>query len=315
MRKIVKLLSLTLLLLAVASCGMLTGDKFVYLGHGEDTPDYQLYYDKTKKLFIFIDKRNGCFQKDDTGTCMAFTLKEAGEFREKVLSKMIDIDLRLAKDAYGDYAIKELSKAGITTVNKPIKIDKVFATPIRQIVLDRKQQYHMVREKFLIDANLVAMVVNGDDGKKQIKVAYTVDFSRIQKKYNAKLRPYVVDPEYMYTHMTIDAVHEARFMQKDVMKNQKNVTKQLDRYLKKVVNDEKQSGHPKDHLARKVASLESDIVTDNIMMESSGSSVTDSVSTVVSGSGMVNSGSSTANNVVTGLSIEKDQVSSDQASS
>lgn len=96
---------------------------------------------------------------------MAFTLKEAREFREKVLSKMIDIDLRLTKDAYGDYAIKELSKAGITTVNKPIKIDNVFATPIRQIVLDRKQQYHLVREKFKIDANLVAMVTNGDNGK------------------------------------------------------------------------------------------------------------------------------------------------------
>ncbi|AXA33193.1 FTN_0109 family protein [Francisella adeliensis] len=276
MRKIVKLVSLTFLLLAVASCGMLTGDKFVYLGHGEDTPDYQLYYDKTRKLFLFVDKRNGCFQKDDTGTCMAFTLKEAREFREKVLSKMIDIDLRLTKDAYGDYAIKELSKAGITTVNKPIKIDNVFATPIRQIVLDRKQQYHLVREKFKIDANLVAMVTNGDNGKKRIKVAYTVDFPRIVKKYNAKLRPFVVDPEYMYTHMTIDSVHEARFMQKDVMKNQKDVTKELDNYLKKVVDEEeKPNGHPKEVLSRKVAKLESDIVTNNIMMEPSGSTTVD----------------------------------------
>ena len=76
MRNLLKLLSIGVLIVAVSSCGMMTGDKFVYLGHGDDTPDYQLYYDKTKKLFVLIDKRNGCFQKDDTGTCFAFTLKQ-----------------------------------------------------------------------------------------------------------------------------------------------------------------------------------------------------------------------------------------------
>ena len=262
MRNIFKKISLVLLIVIVSSCGMLSGDKFVYLGHGEDSPDYQLYYDKTQKLFVLIDKRNGCFQKDDTGTCLAFTLKQAREFREKVLAKMIEIDLRLAKDSYGAYAIAELQKAGITTVNKPIKTDDVYATPIRQIVLDRKQQYHIVRRTYKIDSNLVAMVTTDDNGKKRIKVAYTVDFPGVEKNFNTKLRPFIVDPEYLYTHMTIDAVHEAQYMQRDVLKNQKDVKKEVANYLSDVVDKEQQiAGDPHEDIANKVAALDSDIIT------------------------------------------------------
>ena len=274
MRNLFKLLSIGILIVAVSSCGMMTGDKFVYLGHGEDSPDYQLYYDKTKKLFVLIDKRNGCFQKDDTGTCLAFTLKQARNFREKVLSKMIEIDLRLAKDAYGNYAIKELENAGITTVNKPIRTEDVYATPIRQIVIDRKQQYHLVRNDYRVDANLVAMVTKSNDGKKKIKVAYTVDFPGVGKKYNTQLRPFIIDPEYMYTHMTIDSVHEAQFMQKDVLSNQKQVTKKVDDYLKDVVDaGDKSVKDPKIAIAKKVSNLESDLVVDNPLLEDSGSTV------------------------------------------
>lgn len=262
MRNIFKKISLVLLIAVVSSCGMLSGDKFVYLGHGEDSPDYQLYYDKTQKLFVLIDKRNGCFQKDDTGTCLAFTLKQAREFREKILAKMIEIDLRLAKDHYGAYAIAELQKAGITTVNKPIKTEDVYATPIRQIVLDRKQQYHIVRRAYKIDSNLVAMVTSDDTGKKRIKVAYTVDFPGVEKNFNTKLRPFIVDPEYLYTHMPIDAVHEAQYMQRDVLKNQKDVKKEVANYLSDVVDKEQQvAGDPHEDIANKVAALDSDIVT------------------------------------------------------
>ncbi|MDE5012629.1 hypothetical protein NAI80_09630, partial [Francisella tularensis subsp. holarctica] len=80
MRKIfTKTLLLLLLRVLIASCGMLSNAQFVYLGHGENSPDYQLYYDKTQKLFVIMDNRNGCFQKDDKGTCLAFTLKQARE--------------------------------------------------------------------------------------------------------------------------------------------------------------------------------------------------------------------------------------------
>ncbi|APC90815.1 hypothetical protein BBG19_0077 [Francisella sp. MA067296] len=241
---------------------MLSNDEFVYLGHGENSPDYQLYYDKTQKLFVLIDKRNGCFQKDDTGTCLAFTLKQAREFREYVLAKMIEIDLRLAKGNYGSSAIEELQKAGITTVNKPIKTKKVYATPIRQIVLDRKQQYHLVRKEYEIDSNLVAMVVTDKDGNKRIKVAYTVGFPGLEKEYSTELRPFIVDPEYLYTHMTIDTVHEAQFMQRDVISNQTNVKKKVDDYLKDVVdNSKKDTGYTHQEVASSVAALDKDLIT------------------------------------------------------
>ena len=269
MRNLFKYLLIGFLTVAVSSCGMMTGDKFVYLGHGDDTPDYQLYYDKNKKLFILIDKRNGCFQKEDTGTCIAFTLKQAREFREKVLSKMIEIDLRLIKDNNGNYATKELESADITTVNKPIKIEDLYATPIRQIVIDRKQQYHLVRNDYKIDANLIAMVTKGNNGKSKIKNVFTIDFPGIAKKYNAKLRPFIIDPEYMYTHMTIDFVHEAQFTQKDVLKNQKQVTKEFGDYLKNVVDAaNKPVKDPEAEIANNVSSLESDLVVDKPLLDS-----------------------------------------------
>lgn len=262
MRNILKKMAFLSLAIIVASCGMLSGDKFVYLGHGENSPDYQLYYDKTQKIFALIDKRNGCFQKDDTGTCLAFTLKEAREFREKVLAKMIEIDLRLAKDSYGSYAIAQLQKAGITTVNKPIKVEDVYATPIRQIVLDRKQQYHLVRNTYKIAASLVAMVITDENGEKRIKVAYTVSFPGVQKRYGTKLRPYIIDPEYLYTHMTMDSVHEAQYLQRDVLKNEKDVKKEVANYLTDVVDNEQNiSGDPHEDIANKVAALNSDLVT------------------------------------------------------
>lgn len=74
---------------------------------------------------------------------------------------------------------------------------------------------------------------------KTYKVAYTVDFPGLEKEYSTELRPFIIDPEYLYTHMTIDAVHEAQFMQRDVMKSQTNVKKKVDDYLKDVVDSDK----------------------------------------------------------------------------
>ncbi|AJC48334.1 hypothetical protein IB642_04715 [Allofrancisella guangzhouensis] len=278
MSKLFKKISLVLLIVLLSSCNMLTDDQFVYLGHGTDTPSYQLYYDKTKKLFILVDKRNGCFQKDDTGTCLAFSLQQTKDFRNEVLAKMIKMNILLEKDNYGgNYAISQLEKAGITTINKPIKISDVYATPVRQIMMDRQQQYHLVRGDFKIDANLVAMVVTNSEGKKQIKVAYTIDFPDVVKKYNAKLRPFVIDPAYLYTHMTMDAVYEAQYVQKNVHRSQKKVTKEVDGYLKKIVdespNAEQQNTSIVDtQITEMLASLNSDnsLVTN---MVSSGSSV------------------------------------------
>ncbi len=305
MRNLFKLLSVSFLIITVSACGMITGNKFVYIGHGEDSPYYQLYYDQTKKLFVLIDKRNGCFQKDDTGTCLAFTLQQARDFRKKALSKMIEIDLRLAKDNYGDYAIKELENAGISIIKKQIKIEDIYAKPIRQIVIDRKQKYHLVRRDYKVGAKLVAMVTK-NDGKDKIKVAYTIDFPGLYKEFKTQLRPFIVDPEYLYTHMTIDSVHQAQFMQKDMLKSQKKVTKQVDKYLKDVVDASNEKvKDPNASIANKVSKLDSDLVTDNPMLEPSGSGAKISDNQVASGSAIDSAKSSTTDKVSTEDDIEK----------
>lgn len=212
---------------------------------------------------------------------------------------MIEIDLRLAKDNYGSYTIAELQKAGITTANKPIKTKKVYATPIRQIVLDRKQQYHLVRKEYEINSNLVAMVVTDKEGKKRIKVAYTVDFPGLEKEYSTELRPFIIDPEYLYTHMTIDTVHEAQFMQSNIMKSQTNVKKEVDEYLKDVVdNGKKDTGYTHQDIASSVAALDKDLITkvneqheDKKATLASGSSVRNIIKTPVNQKYNANSGS------------------------
>lgn len=106
------------------------------------------------------------------------------------------------------------------------------------------------------------MVVNDKEGKKRIKVAYTVDFPGLEKEYSTELRPFIIDPEYLYTHMTIDAVHEAQFMQRDVMKSQTNVKKKVDDYLKDVVDsDKKDTGYTHQEVASSVAALDNDLIT------------------------------------------------------
>lgn len=62
--------------------------------------------------------------------------------------------------------------------------------------------------------------------------------------------------------MTIDAVHEAQFMQRDVMKSQTNVKKKVDDYLKDVVDsDKKDTGYTHQEVASSVAALDNDLIT------------------------------------------------------
>lgn len=230
MRKILQMSLILSLVVAICSCGRINEDKFIYVGHGAETPHYQLYYDVNKKMFLLIDKRNGCFQRDDTGTCLAFTLDQAKAFRENVLAKMIKIDMTLKKDADPD-TVKNYNKAGVTAVTRGIKIDPTFATPIRQVNIDRQLQYILVDDQFDISAKLDAMLATDKAGKQNIRVAYTVDFPGVDKKFKTKLRPYVIDPSFLYSHMTIQSVHEAEARQKEVMKNHIDLSKQADKFL------------------------------------------------------------------------------------
>jgi hypothetical protein len=254
MIRLFKTTLLLALIMLIASCGMLTGDKFVYIGHGETSANYQLYYDIDRKLFVIVDKRNGCFKKDGTGTCLAFDLEQTKKFRENVLTKMIDINKRLAKehDSIGKYALDEFQKAGITTVVKPIDVDPTYAIPVKQIDVDKQEQYHILRRNYLIKANLVAMITEEGNHEKHIKVVYVVSLPGLKSRFKADLRPAVIDPDFMYSHMTMDAVHAAQSDQKMALKTHADVESEAKKYLQNIVD----KGVISDADAKKIAESE-----------------------------------------------------------
>ncbi|MFC4892797.1 hypothetical protein ACFPDQ_07000 [Pseudofrancisella aestuarii] len=238
MRNLFKVLLFSLFLLGLTSCGnLLTKDKFVYLGHGVNTPNYQLYYDKTRKMFMLVDKRHGCFERDYSGTCIAFTLEEAEQFREQALAKMIDIDTKLAQDSYGNQRINDLDKAGITTIRKSIDIGTIKATPIKQVIVDREKEYALVKDKYKLAADLVGTIVS-TNGHREIKVFYVVSFPAIAESSNANtiLEPFIVDPEYLYLHMTNSAVKQVKKLQTKIEKKNTVVKKEVTNYLGEIVD-------------------------------------------------------------------------------
>jgi len=238
MKSLFKIIIGVFIALVLTSCATLDNDKFVYIGHPPQYPSYQLYYDKTKGLFILIDKRNGCFEHNESGTCMAFSKTETEDFREDILRKMLVIDKKLAEGAYGSQAIPELEKAGISTIKKPIPTKEVQAIAVKQIMVNRGKEYHLVRGQQLVGANMIATIVPMGETK-GIKVIYSVYFPSIvdADKGGVPLQPFVVDPEYLYNHMTMDAVTAAEDAQKGVVINHKAMHKKVDDYLKDMVDN------------------------------------------------------------------------------
>ncbi|API87264.1 hypothetical protein [Francisella uliginis] len=96
MKRFIKLFSLIILATVASACAIITYDDFVYLGHPAKLPEYQIYYDKTQNLYLFIDKHS-CFDKsvEGAGTCIAMDQQEADIFVKKFLSKMLDTEDRL----------------------------------------------------------------------------------------------------------------------------------------------------------------------------------------------------------------------------
>ncbi|GMN89242.1 FTN_0109 family protein [Francisella sciaenopsi] len=237
MNKLIKFSYILLLCIATISCGIISNDKFIFIGHGATTPDYQLYYDKTKSLFILINKRDGCFQKDDTGTCLAFTHEQAEVFRKNVLHKMIEIKSEIEKKSLTEKQIEEIKKSGLATSSIKLNIGDVYATPVRQILINRKQEYSLIRDSYKLRARIGAIVV--PDGKETyIKIAYSVSFPEIRERYGFELRPFIIDPDYFYTHMTEDAIKKALTTQRTVLKENKSVNNTLNKYLKKVASQD-----------------------------------------------------------------------------
>ena len=74
----------------VSSCGIISKNDFVYLGHLIDLPVYPLYYDNTMELYLLLDV-HGCFDKskDGSGTCLALDEGYVKSFKANVLPEML----------------------------------------------------------------------------------------------------------------------------------------------------------------------------------------------------------------------------------
>ena len=93
---------------------VISKDNFVYLGHPESYPDYNVYYDKSEKMYLFIDK-DGCFDKniDGPGTCLALNHKEANNFVENILPKMLDRRSKILEESNKEKIITYLKESNM----------------------------------------------------------------------------------------------------------------------------------------------------------------------------------------------------------
>ncbi|AJI46437.1 hypothetical protein IB633_02730 [Francisella philomiragia] len=230
MLRIYSYLILIIISLGLCSCRSLSDDKFVYLGHGPEFPKYQLYYDNTRELFILVDKQNGCYAKDNSGTCMAFTTEEAEKFRKNVLEKMIEIQSKVADDHHGQDKVNSITKTGTSVINKQMQIEETKVTPVKQVFSDHKQQYLLVNQEYKISANIIAKVVN--DNKNHIKLYFTVNIPSMDKMSITK--PFIIEPEFLYNAMRPENKTFALETQKNIQKNNEEMNKEISDYLDKI---------------------------------------------------------------------------------
>ena len=96
------------------------------------------------------------------------------------------------------------------------------------------------------------MITESGAHEKHVKVVYVVSLPGLKARFKAELRPAVIDPEFMYTHMTMDAAHEAQSDQKAALKTHAKVENQAQKYLQKIVD----KGVISDADAKKIAASE-----------------------------------------------------------
>lgn len=205
MYKFIKFLSLIILAVVISACAIITNHDFVYLGHPPKLYDYQIYYDKTQKLYLFIDK-HGCFDKskNGSGTCIALSHQEVDDFIKQILPQMVDTEQRLERDDR-EKIIEALKKYNKKYIKRPAKIE-FKARPVKQINVYGKKEYHLVPNKYEVKVNLIVML---DDLKHQhVRVLYSIRIPRIIHKQKTSTKPFLIDPEYLEKVMNEKAIKE-----------------------------------------------------------------------------------------------------------
>ena len=238
MKKMLKMLVFATIVLSLASCAMIDKDNFVYLGHGAGTPSNLLYYDKNKQDFILVDKKNGCFDKDGAGLCLAFNKEQTKNFRDKYLSKMIALNEKMTKVSHSQIVkeAKMMQKGGITTIRKPLDFGNVSAFPIKEVLISNQNRKHIFSHPYQLNADLILLSSMDKNGSPSFDHVYAINSLALEKEYDISAKPYIIDPQYLYTHMTMQAVEKAEKMQKVAFASQAEGTKVSNSMLDKLVD-------------------------------------------------------------------------------
>ena len=165
MLKTCKYLFISIPLIFLSSCGIISQDDFVYLGHPKDLPEYHLYYDNTMELYLLLDV-HGCFDKskDGSGTCLALDEGYVKSFKANVLPEMLKKENMIMKDhVKKEKLIKYLNETKKRSIKRRSNIGLKLKL-VKLINVDGKKEYHLVPDKYNININLIIML--DDIGKR-----------------------------------------------------------------------------------------------------------------------------------------------------
>lgn len=229
MKRFIKLFSLVILATVASACAIITYDDFVYLGHPVKLPEYQIYYDKTRSLYLFIDKQS-CFDKsvEGAGTCMAMNQHEADNFIKQILPQLSETEDRL-EEQDKEKVIAGLKKYNKKVVKRPVKFDIKFR-PVKQINAYGKKEYHLVPRNYKVKVNLILML---DDSKKDtdVRVLYSLRMPAVIKNQKTSTKPFLIDPEYLEKVMNEKAVRKFEDLYNKSLKNRKEKENDFEEFL------------------------------------------------------------------------------------
>ncbi len=99
--------------------------------------------------------------------------------------------------------LKYLKETNKKIIRKAVKIN-YEVKPVKQIDIDNHKEYHLVNQKYNLEANLV-VIENNDD----ILVLYSVRIPEAMKKQKTPNKPFLLDPEYLQKIMNKDFIARA----------------------------------------------------------------------------------------------------------
>ena len=231
MKKKYSLLFILIFSVLIASCQIISPKDFVYLGHSKKLVEYQVYYDKSQKLFLLIDK-HGCLDKsvDGSGTCIALDSNDVSEFKLNVLAKMIELKAKIKQPKSKQRVLDYFAKSGKKSIKRPVDIT-MKVTPLKQINVDNEKQYHLVANKQNAAINLVIMPIENEYGKKDINVFYTLRLPKTVKKQKTSTKPYIINPEYLLKVLQPEAVQYAESFRNKKVEETKKINDDFTHYL------------------------------------------------------------------------------------